>query len=1077
MAVNVSAFSIRKPIPALVLFGVLMLMGLFSFMQLPITRFPNIDVPVISVTVTQPGAAPAELETQVSKRVEDAVSGITGVKNITSTLTDGSSTTAVEFRLEIDTDRALNDVKDAIAKIRPDLPRNVDEPIINRVDIEGQSILTYAVSAPAKTLEQLSWFVDDTVKRNVQGAKGVGKVERIGGVAREIRVTLNPDQLMSLGITAADVNRQLKATNADLAGGRGEFGGQEQTIRTLAGSRTVESLGDTKIVLPGGREVRLSDLGTVVDSFEEQRSFARLNAETPVVSIAIYRAKGASDYDVKNAVQKRMDELAARDASVSYSLIDDSVSYTYGNYVSAMSSLIEGAVLAVIVVFIFLKDWRATLISAIALPLSVIPTFWAIDAMGFSLNLVSLLAITLVTGVLVDDAIVEIENIVRHIRMGKSPYRAAMEAADEIGLAVIAITFTIVAIFAPVSFMGGIPGQYFKQFGLVVAAAVLFSLLVARLITPMMAAYFMKPHAAQEAEDGWLMRHYLAFLHKTLAIRPTLVPVPSLTALRRREKVQFRPRLFNVHMPYVTVLVGFIIFYGTITAAGLLPQGFIPAEDASRFVLSVELPPGETLEDTQRKTDQVVKKLREQPEIANVLVFGGTSPTGTREIRRATLIVKLTPKKSRSRSQYILEAEAIKIASSVPDIRAWKLNDRGDRELSISFVSNDPEALSRAVAEIEGQMRRVPGFTNVAAVAGLERPELRVTPRSDEAARFGVTTDQISEAVRVATIGDVGPQLAKFNAGDRLIPIRVQMDEMARGDIERISAMSVNSSTGAAVPLNAVADIDFGQGPSSIDRFNRERRVIIGTDLIKITTGQGLDIINELPAVKNLPAGVRLQVTGDAEIQADVFAGFTKAMGLGLVIVFGVLVLLFASVFQPITIMLSLPLSIGGVIVALLATNNPVSMPVVIGILMLFGIVTKNAIMLVDFAVEEEAKGIPRDEAIVDAGRKRARPIVMTTIAMVAGMIPSAIAFGEGGEFRAPMAIAVIGGLLVSTVLSLVFVPSFYTVMDDISRLVGRFFQRFVGPSEDESTWKPIPPIQNHALSPAAAPSSRMAAE
>jgi hydrophobic/amphiphilic exporter-1 (mainly G- bacteria), HAE1 family len=1047
MAINVSAYSIRKPIPAVVLFVVLCLLGITSFMQLPITRFPNIDVPLISVTVTQPGAAPAELETQVAKRIEDAVAGVTGIKNILSTLTDGSSTTVVEFRLEVNTDRALNDVKDAVAKVRAELPRTVDEPIINRIDVEGQSILTYAVAAPAKTLEQLSWHVDDVVKRNLQGVKDVGRVERIGGVAREIRVTLDPDRLMSLGITASEVNRQLRATNVDLAGGRGELGPQEQTIRTLAGAKSIEELSQTKIVLSGGREVRLSELGSVSDSFEEPRSFARLNGDTPVVSVAIYRAKGASDYDVKNGIEKRMAQLGKSDTSITYQLIDDSVRYTYGNYRSAMTSLIEGAFLAVVVVFIFLRDWRATLISAIALPLSIIPTFWAIDAMGFSLNLVSLLAITLVTGILVDDAIVEIENIVRHSRMGKSPYRAAMEAADEIGLAVIAITLTIVAIFAPVSFMGGIPGQYFKQFGLVVAVAVLFSLLVARLLTPMMAAYFMRPHPPAAQKEGWLMRRYLGALKHTMASREVKLPFTSPSS--------GKPARIRLSAAYLTVLAGFVIFYVTIKAAALLPQGFIPPEDASRFVLALELPAGATLDETRNRTDTLVKKLKDIPQVRDVLVFGGTSPTGTREIRRATVIVKLTPKGERKIGQQELERQAITLVRAIPDIRAWKLNDRGDRELSVGYVSSDPAGLAQAVAAIEAEMRRVPGFTNVAAVAGLERPEIRVTPRTDEAARLGVTTDQISDAVRVATIGDVGPALAKFTTGDRQIPIRVQLIESARKDLELITAMSVTGSSGVAVPLAAVADIGFGQGPSSIERFNRERRIVIGTDLVGITSGQGLGLVEALPSVNKLPKGVRLQVTGDAEIQGEIFAAFAKAMGLGLVMVFGVLVLLFGSVFQPITIMLSLPLSIGGVILALLATNNPVSMPVVIGILMLFGIVTKNAIMLVDFAVEEQAAGVSRIEAIIDAGRKRARPIIMTTIAMVAGMIPSALAAGEGGEFRAPMAIGVIGGLLVSTVLSLLFVPSFYIVMDDVSRFFTYAFARFAGPKEDESKWQP----------------------
>ncbi len=667
------------------------------------------------------------------------------------------------------------------------------------------------------------------------------------------------------------------------------------------------------------------------------------------------------------------------------------------------------------------------------------------DVMGFSLNLVSLLAITLVTGILVDDAIVEIENIVRHMRMGKSPYRAAMEAADEIGLAVIAITFTIVAIFAPVSFMGGIAGQYFKQFGLTVAVAVLFSLLVARLITPMMAAYLMRPHKHIEEKDGWLMRAYTRFLGVTLRWR------------------------------WITLLVGFGVFYASIWSTQLLPTGFIPPEDAARTVLAVELPPGVTLATQQQKTDEAVKRIRELPEVAQVLVIGGSSPTGQREVRKAAIYVQLTPKTTRKKTQRQLEAEIAAKVAQVPDLRAWYVNERGERELSVTLVGTNLANLSKVTAEVEGALRRDPRFRNAAAIAGVERPEIIVTPRLEEAARFGISTDAISEAVRVATIGDVGPALAKFNAGDRLIPIRVQVDEDARNDLRYVQSMTITGATGTPVPLSAVADISFGQGFSSIERYNRIRRVVIGTDLVGITTGQGLEIIQSLPIMQKLPEGVQLQITGDAEVQGEVFAGFAKAMGLGLLIVFGVLVLLFGSFFHPITIMLSLPLSIGGVILALLVTNNPISMPVVIGILMLLGIVTKNAIMLVDFAVEAEAKGVPRNEAIIDAGRKRARPIIMTTIAMVAGMLPSAYGVGDGGEFRAPMAIGVIGGLIVSTVLSLVFVPSFYSIMDTIAHYVGRFFGRFVGPNEDaEPPHHTLPP---HPELPLPKPELRIAAE
>jgi hydrophobe/amphiphile efflux-1 (HAE1) family protein len=925
----------------------------------------------------------------------------------------------MEFRLEINQDRALNDVKDAIDKIRLDLPRDINEPIVQRIDVEGQSILTFAASSPGMTLEQLSWHVDDVIKRQLQGLKGVGRIERYGGVDREIRILLDPDRLLALGITAAEVNNQVRATNVDLGGGRGEVGGQEQAIRTLAGARRVEELAETKIMLAGGRQVRLSDLGQVIDDASEQRAFARLNGE-PVVTFAVFRSKGSSELSVADVVNAKLAELGKQYPNVRLTKIDDAVAYTRGNYTSAMETLLEGAALAVLVVLIFLRNMRATLIAAVALPLSAIPTFWAMELLGFSLNLVSLLGITLVTGILVDDAIVEIENIVRHMRTGKSPYRAAVEAADEIGLAVIAISLTIVAIFSPVSFMGGIAGQYFRQFGLTVAVAVLISLLVARLITPVMAAYLLRPVPEKHEGAGLVMRGYVGFLRATLKVR------------------------------YLTLVVGLGLFAGSIYATSLLPTGFMPDEDTSRVVASVELPPGATLEDTRVTTDKMVEILRTIPEVKSVFALGGSTPTGGLEVRKASLFVQLVPKTERALPQKTIKVTISDKLAEVPDTRAWYVNERGDRELSFSMLSHNGEELSDAVGKLEGALRQVPGFKNVAADASIDRPELRVVPKFDAAARLGVAPSKIAETIRVATIGDIDANLAKFNAGDRLVPIRVQIDVDARTDMQRLQNLRVTNSSGLAIPLAAVADVTFGRGPSSINRYDRERRAVIGVDLeSRYAMSSARETFLKVVDEQKLPASVRLQPSGDAEIQDEVATGFMTAMGTGLMIVFGVLVLLFGSVAQPVTILLSLPLSFGGVVLALLATGNSVSMPVYIGLLMLMGIVTKNAIMLVDFAVEEVAKGVPRFDAVIDAGRKRARPIVMTTLAMVAGMIPSAMAIGDGGEFRAPMAIAVIGGLLVSTVLSLVFVPSFFTVMDDIGCFVWWIFGRFIGPTDE----------------------------
>ena len=1015
---NFSAWSNRNPIPSILLFIVLMALGLMSFASLPITRFPNIDVPIIAVNVTDPGVAPSELETQVTKRVEDAVANIAGVKNVMSTITEGNSQTIVEFRLEIDTQTAVADTKDAIERIKSDLPATANAPTVNRVDVEGQAIITYAVSSPGMTIEELSWYVDNTIIRKLQGLKGVARVDRYGGVTREIKVEIDPDRLSALGLTAADVNRALRSSNVDLTGGSGDFGGLDQSIRTLGAAKSIEELRKLNIPVAGGRHLTLSDVATVTDSWEEPKSFARVNGQT-VVSFGVFRGKGESDVEINERALVAIADLRAASPDVSITKVDDSVTFTEGNFDSAMETLLEGAILSVIVVFLFLRDIRATLVSAVALPLSIIPAFWAIDLMGFSLNLVSLLGITLVVGILVDDAIVEIENIVRHIKMGKSPWRASLEAADEIGLAVIAISATIIAVFAPVSFMGGIAGQYFKQFGLTVAVAVFFSLLVARLITPMMAAYFLRSHGHEEPKPGRVMRGYMSMLRVTLRYR------------------------------WLTLLAGVLFFTGSIYATGYLPSGFMPKEDASRITVSLELPPGSLLADTRDTTDEVTAKLRAIPEVENVYVIGGSSPTGTLEPRRASIIVDLVHKSERDAPQWQIGERILDVLDTVPDLRAYFVNDRGERQLAFGVMGTDGAVLDDAARKIQSAMNATGKFRAISSNAALDRPEVIVQPDLERMAELGLSTAALSEALRVATIGDIDANLAKYTVGDRQIPIRVQLNEAARNDLSAIGSLPVQTATGATVPLSSVAELRFGQGPSSIQRFNRERRVLIGADMAGTAEiGEGLELVKNLPEVTNLPAGVRVAETGEAEIMGEVFSGFATAMTTGLMLVLVVLILLFGSVFHSITILGSLPLSIGGVVAGLWLTDSAISMPVVIGILMLMGIVTKNAIMLVDFAIEEVKQGVSREEAIVDAGRKRARPIVMTTIAMSAGMIPAALALGDGGEFRAPMAVAVIGGLMVSTFLSLVFVPSFYTIMDDAALGTAWLFRWLVKPNE-----------------------------
>jgi multidrug efflux pump subunit AcrB len=1063
---NFSAWSIRNPVAPLLAFFLLLILGWQSFNALPITRFPNIDVPLVAVSVAQSGAAPAEMESQVTKEIEDAVAGLTGAKRVTSTVTDGLSTTVIEFRMEVPTDKAVQDVKDAVDQIRGDLPGGIESPIVTRIDVEGQAIMTFAVHAPDMTMEEISWFVDDTVTRALQGKPGIGRVTRIGGADREIRVELDPVKLDSYGVTAQAISAQIAATNTNLGAGKVKLGTGEQVIRTLGDQGTVDSLANTTIALPSGRFVKLTDLGQVIDSYEELKSFARIDGEASV-SFLVFRSKGASEVSVAEVTNQVVEELRQQNPNVSITMVDDSVFYTYGNYESALHTLLEGGLLAILVVLAFLRNWRATLISAVALPLSAIPTFWLMSQLGFSLNLVSFLALTLATGILVDDAIVEIENIARHIRMGKTPYRAAIEAADEIGLAVIATTSTIIAVFVPVSFMPGIPGQYFRQFGLTVAIAVFFSLLVARLITPMMAAYFMRAKDAVGHEeghaDGAFMRAYMRV-------------VKSTTKVRRWKK---HPRI-ALPTYYITLVVAVIVVIISVIAMLQVPGSLFPPEDESRIVVSVELPPGSTLDDTAATTDAMREVVKDIDGVDSVLVIGGSTPLGDRDIRRATFTIILDrldnglerklidlgralplvgnlipeiPSEGRLRPQVEIEADVFQALKAVPDVRAFKVSTMGgggSRPFAYDILSTDEQDLDTAVRKIEEALRDEPMFVNPSTEAALPRPEIQITPKADEAARLGVTVQQIATVVRVATIGDVSAALGKLSIDNRLVPIRVQLDEVSRDDLARISALKVMTSAGP-VPLSAVATVEVGEGPSVVKRLSRQRVATLGAD---IAPGKVLDQVtarfNEILPTLHLPATVKVAPSGDAEVQAELLVSFQNAMILGVLLMMFVLILLFHSVLQPITIIFSLLLSVGGVATALIVTQNPLSMPVLIGILMLMGIVAKNAILLIDFAIEMRDRGMSRIEAVVEAGHKRAQPIVMTSIAMSAGMLPSALGVGEGGAFRAPMAIAVMGGIIVSTVLSLVVVPSMYLAMDDLSRFFSWVLGRFIGKKEVE---------------------------
>ena len=1003
---NISAWAIRHPVTPIVLFVVLFFLGTVAFIRLPINLNPDVSFPAVDINISQPGAAPQEMETQIAQKVEGAIASIGNVHHQQTRITEGNVLILVEFDIGTPIDRAVTDVRDAIARVRADLPQGILEPQVQRENADGGPFAIYAVTTTNMTPEQLSWSIDNTISKRLLGVNGVAQVQRIGGADREIRVELDPSRMQALGLTAVEVNEQLRQLNLDAPGGRAQVGGGEQAIRVLGGAKSAAALGDTLIIVPGGKSVRLSEIADVHDGIAEMRSLARLNGR-PATAFEVYKSKGVSDVTTADGVANELVKIQKDNPSLHIQQIFTTVNHTIKTYHSALEALIEGSVLAVAVVWLFLRNWRATLISALAIPLSAIPTFAFMQWMGFTLNEITLLSLSLVAGVLVDDAIVEIENIVRHMRMGKSGFRAAMEAADEIGLAVVATSFTIIAVFLPVSFMGGISGQYFKQFGLTVAAAVFISLLVARMITPVLAAYALHRDAIPHRDDGPIMSAYVRVLKWCVANR------------------------------WKTIGFGALFFALSLGGGMLLPKAFVPPEDFSTSILQIELPPGGKLEDTARVSGSATAILRKQPEVTDVVEFIGSDSA---EVRNAQVFVSMVPRSQRTVSAKEFEQRMMPQLNQVPDahINFQNFGFGGGRDLTLFLVGDDPALTERTGHKLLDEMRGVAEIRSPRINGDLPRPEIVVHPRLDLAAQLGVSVQNISQTIRIATMGDLPQNGAKFALSDRTIPIRVSLPERSRRDLTTLENLPVPTSSGASVPLKSVADLSFGEGPSAVRRYNQSRRMYMDADLAPgVQLGTATDKVYALPTLKNLPQGVRLVETGDTEFMKELVANFAIAVAAGVLMVLAVLVLLFARLFQPITILSALPLSLGGAVLALFLTNTPFSLPVMIGVLMLMGIVAKNSILLVDFAIEEMRVGKTRLQAIVEAGHKRARPIVMTTVAMVAGMLPVASGLGEASDFRQPMAIAVIGGLITSTLLTLVIVPAVFTLFDDVERWAG----------------------------------------
>jgi multidrug efflux pump subunit AcrB len=1016
--INVSAWSIRNPIPAILLFAMLTVLGVLAFKAMRIQQMMDIDLPMVVVTASLPGAAPSQMETEVARKIENAIATVQGVKHIYSHSLDGVATVTTEFRLEKPTQEAVDDVRDAVSRIRADLPGDLRDPVISRVNLAGLPVLTYTVASNRLDDEALSWFVDNTIAKRLLAVRGVGAVSRVGGVTREVQVELDPVRLLALGATAADISRQLRQIQQEASGGRADVGGAEQSVRTLATVQSADELARVDVTLSDGRHVRLDQVATVTDTVAERRSAALLNGK-PVVGFEISRSRGASEVTVATGVVAALAELKAEHPDIVVTEAFNFVDPVIENYHGSMTLLIEGAALAVLVVWLFLRDWRATVVSATALPLSIVPTFAAMYLLDFSINVVTLLSLSLVIGVLVDDAIVEVENIMRHLRMGKTPYQAAMEAADEIGLAVIATSFTLIAVFLPTAFMGGIVGKFFVQFGWTAALAVFFSLVVARLLTPMMAAYVLRPPRVQHDRPAWLDR-YLGWAE---------------WCLNHRVK---------------TLLGAAAFFFGAFALVPLLPTGFIPPDDLSQTQVYIALPPGSTFEETLAVAEQARVIVEKNPNVKLIYtaVGGGLSgsdpfaPSGA-EVRKATLTINLTPRGERGGiKKQTVEGELRQALAVIPGARITVGLAGAQEKYLLALASDNGEALSEHARIVERELRTIPGIGSVTTTASLVRPELVIRPDFARAADLGVTTAAIADTLRIATAGDYDQGLAKLNLSQRQIPIVVRLPPAARQDIALLGRLTVPGKHGP-VMIGTIATLTIDGGPAAIDRYERLRNINFDIELNGQPLGEVEKQVLALPSLKNPPAGISRTSIGDAEAMNELFAGFGIAMLTGVMCIYIVLVLLFRDFVQPATILVSLVLSIPGAFLALFLTRTSLSMPSMIGLIMLMGIATKNSILLIDYVIlARRDHGLNRWEALLDACRKRARPIVMTTIAMGAGMMPIAIGLGTDPSFRAPMAIVVIGGLITSTFLSLLVIPVVFTYVDDAHQWFMRKIRR-----------------------------------
>ena len=1029
---GLSDVAIKRPVFTAMLMLGLVVLGLFSFRQLAIDQFPDVDIPIISVQTIYPGASPETVEREVTRRLEEAFNPVEGVDRITSVSLESVSQVVIEFDLDRNGDQAAQDIRSKIDLVRRQLPEGIDPPVVQKFDPADQPIISLALSSTTRGVPELTRLADETVRRRLESVDGVGSVQIAGGLEREIRVFIDPAQMQAYGVSVPEVMGALQRQNVEAPAGRVERGTQEDLVRVIGRIQDPAEFERIVVAHRNGNPVRLAQIARVEDATEEERSLAFVNNQR-AVSLDIQKVSGANTVAVADGVQEEVAELAAEmPDGVSLAIVRDNSEMIRHSVEDVIFELLLGALLTVVVVMIFLNDWKATAITSLALPVSVISSFILMNALGFTLNVVTLMGLSLSIGILIDDAIVVIENIVRHRELGEDHFSAAKWGTREIFLAVMATTFSIVAVFAPVAFMKGIIGRFFYEFGLTVAWAVLVSLFVSFTLTPMLAAWWgVEPHAAKGAGGNVLTRGIGRFNSWFDAQAERYRGVVDW-ALRHRK---------------TTLALAAASFVGAFMLFPFIGGGFFPESDEGMFGVTFETPEGSSLQYTRSRAEAIIGTLNDIEGVEYTYATIGAGATGT--VTQGNVFVKLEERSHREKDQYALMTEAReRLAPLYGVTTAVGVADAGPggvKPLMINIRGADVRELQRLSDEVLAKVRALPGIVDIEASLGAPRPEYRIDVNRELAHEVGLDVGQIAASVRPLLAGQAVTRWEDPQGEER--DVVLQVDPLKRTSVEDIASLPIatpfRQESGAAptVPLGQIARIERGNAPAQIDRSNLERVATVGASTVPgYSVGEASAAIRAQLADVRLPDGYTIQLGGETEQLEETFGYVVETILLAIILIFLILASQFESLTQPFAIMLSLPLSLIGVLLALLLTDDTLNMMSMIGVIMLMGLVTKNAILLVDNANERRQLGMDRHTALVDAGRVRLRPIMMTTAAMIFGMLPIALALGEGGAFRAPMARAVIGGLITSTLLTLVVVPVAYTYFDDLGNWMKRRF-------------------------------------